>query len=340
MPHGPKRAVDGGQVVALAVLWMVVLLGMGAVAIDVGSWYLAKRQVQASVDAAALAGAGQLPAGWSTAQTAAAATFATNGKPGDTAITENTTTLASNDTVKVSGVRFSPSYFANVFGIDSATIRATASATVKSYSKISSTGQVMPWAIMRASWALGSQYSIYTDNTSSNNGALSLPLNDSSGNCDTSTTGGDDYRQSITGPGAGGSAVCDVSVGEILSVKSGQNTGPTKQGIDSRIASWDPLSAIVQITGNGNAVILKPNSPQLVILPVVESLSGGTTWPGGAGQVRVVGFACFVLTQPGYADGGKSVLGTFVGLQLTDTGWTTGGFDPTKNTAYTIELTK
>jgi len=29
---------------------------------------------------------------------------------------------------------------------------------------------------MKASWTLGSQYSIYTDGTSPNNGALSLPV--------------------------------------------------------------------------------------------------------------------------------------------------------------------
>jgi hypothetical protein len=122
-------------------------------------------------------------------------------------------------------------------------------------------------------------------------------------------------------------------------VKTGQNTGPTKQGIDGRITTWDPLSAIVQFTANGQAVILKPNSLQLVMLPVVESLSGGSTWPSGSGSVRVVGFAYFVLTQPGYTNGGKTVLGTFVGLQVNDSSWTTGAWIPGSNTAYTVQMT-
>jgi len=134
-----------------------------------------------------------------------------------------------------------------------------------------------------------------------------------------------------------------VSVGQIVPVKTGQNTGqntgPTEQGIDSRITSWDPLSAIVQLTANGQAIVLKPNSPQLVLLPVVEDMSGGSTRPSGSGNVRVVGFAYFVLLQPAYTNGGKTVLGTFVGLQVNDSTWTTGPYTPGANTAYTVELT-
>ena len=134
-----------------------------------------------------------------------------------------------------------------------------------------------------------------------------------------------------------------MSVGQIVPVKTGQNTGqntgPTEQGIDSRISSWDPLSAIVQLTANGQAIVLKPNSPQLVLLPVVEDMSGGSTWPSGSGNVRVVGFAYFVLLQPASINGGKTVLGTFVGLQVNDSTWTTGPYTPGANTAYTVELT-
>ena len=47
----------------------------------------------------------------------------------------------------------------------------------------------------------------------------------------------------------------------------------------------------------------------------------------------------FVLTSPGYANGGKTVLGTFVGLQATNTAWSTGAWNPNSSTAYTVELT-
>jgi Flp pilus assembly protein TadG len=329
---------ERGQSVVMVVVFMVALLGMAAVAIDVGSWYWTKRQVQAAADASALAGASRLPEGWSYAQTSAASQYSKNGKIGDAVLYQNTTTLAANDTVKVTATRTSESYFAQLFGIASADITATASATIKSYTGVTSTGQVMPWGIMKASWVLGSSYSIYTDGTSPNNGALSLSVKDSSGNCQ-STSGGSDYKNSILGPSNLGNAVCDVHVGDLVDVKTGQNTGPTKQGIDGRLTSWQPLSSIVTLGANGQATLLQPNSPQLVVLPVVEDISGGTAWPSGSGKVRIVGFAYFVILQPGYTNGGKTVVGTFVGIQGPQTGWITGAYNPTNSTASTIEMT-
>jgi len=330
-----RAARERGQSLVIVTVFMFSLLGMAALAIDAGSWYQTKRSLQADADAAALAGASQLPISWSAAQTAAQAEYANNGQGSDSVTYQNTSNLTSNDTVTVTTSRANPSFFAKLFGINSATITATSKATVESYTKVVSTGQVMPWGVMQASWTLGQQYSLYTDNTSPNNGALSLNGKDSNGNCQ-GTSGANDYSNEING----GLQVCDVSVGDTIPVKSGQNAGPTKQGIDQRITSWDPLSAIVQFTQNGQANILKPNSPQLVILPVVvNAANGSNVWPNGSGNVRVVGFAFFVLTSPGYTQGGKQVLGTFVGLQVNNTSWTTGAYNPNANTAYTVELT-
>ncbi|HEY8104402.1 MAG TPA: vWA domain-containing protein, partial [Gaiellaceae bacterium] len=59
----PRDRQDGerGQVIVLIVLLLVVLLGMAALVIDVGYAYYAHRSLQASADAAALAGAQELP---------------------------------------------------------------------------------------------------------------------------------------------------------------------------------------------------------------------------------------------------------------------------------------
>ena len=64
--------------------------------------------------------------------------------------------------------------------------------------------------VMKASWTLGSQYSIYTDGTSPNNGALSLPVK--SGTTCTGTSGGADYKNTINGT----IYSCDVSVGQLV----------------------------------------------------------------------------------------------------------------------------
>jgi len=67
--HAPsaERSAECGQVLALCAVFLVVLMGMAAAAIDVGSWYLARRQVQSAADSAALAGASQLAVSWSSA---------------------------------------------------------------------------------------------------------------------------------------------------------------------------------------------------------------------------------------------------------------------------------
>ena len=52
---------ERGQILPIAALAMVALLGITAFAVDVGYAYYAKRQLQSAVDAAALAGAQDLP---------------------------------------------------------------------------------------------------------------------------------------------------------------------------------------------------------------------------------------------------------------------------------------
>jgi hypothetical protein len=56
-----ERSPERGQVLVLTALFMVVLLLAAALAIDYSSWLSARRDYQSVVDAAALAGAGQLP---------------------------------------------------------------------------------------------------------------------------------------------------------------------------------------------------------------------------------------------------------------------------------------
>jgi len=52
---------DNGQATVITVVFLVVLLGMAALVLDIGSWYRADRSTQSTADAAALAGAQKLP---------------------------------------------------------------------------------------------------------------------------------------------------------------------------------------------------------------------------------------------------------------------------------------
>src|SRR4029077_12017245 len=59
--HRRSFRAEAGQVVVLVVLGMAVLLGAGAIVVDLGYAYSAQRDLQSSADSAALAGAEGLP---------------------------------------------------------------------------------------------------------------------------------------------------------------------------------------------------------------------------------------------------------------------------------------
>jgi Flp pilus assembly protein TadG len=338
------RRREAGQTLALMALFMTSLLGMTAFAIDLGNWYQVRRELQGSVDAAALAGASQLPVGTSTALSVAQQQYAKNGKATDSVTSTITSDMTSNDSVTVTASRTVNNFFAKVFGISTTTITVSARATVESYTTFAGTGQVMPWGVMRQSFTPGAAYPIYTDGTSANNGAIQ-PTFKSGGSC-VSPSGANDYANEIQGS----EIVCPVSVGDVIPVKPGNNSGKTSSGLNTRITgTWETLDQIVQFTGNGQANIIDTNSQQLVMLPVVvNAADGSTNWPNGtSGQIKVVGFAWFVITSCGPANkpsycktsDGDEVNGIYVGASIDMPNSTSGAWDPTDSTVYTTALT-
>jgi hypothetical protein len=117
---------ERGQSLVLTVLFLVVLMGMCALVLDVGSWYRADRKLQANADAAALAGAQALPEDPATAQ-AAALDYADRNDGGvEAADITVTRGVIDNDTITVEAERPTPGFFAQVFGLGSVTVRARA----------------------------------------------------------------------------------------------------------------------------------------------------------------------------------------------------------------------
>jgi Flp pilus assembly protein TadG len=117
---------DRGQATILTLVFLVVLLGMAALVLDLGSWYRADRATQSTADSAALAGAQALP------DTAKAATLAQqyatkNGGLGSGNVTF-ATQITANDKIKVTVKRPAPGFFAKLFGVRSVTVGSTATA--------------------------------------------------------------------------------------------------------------------------------------------------------------------------------------------------------------------
>ncbi len=327
----------------LLVVFMMGLLGMCGLVVDLGSWYQQKVAMQAAADAAALAGASQLPVDWATAQSTATQQYAKNGNASDGVTVTRTDNLTAGDSVTVTATRSAPTFFVRLLGLSNVGLSVTARATVESFTRYVSSGNVMPFGVMQGNYTLGTSYTIYGDGSSSNNGALSLDL--VSGNSCAGANGANDLRDTISG----GSIACPISVGQLVDTKPGKNTGPIAQGLNSRMSGgWKSFSQIVQVDGNGQYTLLDPNSPQLVVVPIVLNTNDGTTWPNGSSQVKIVGFAYFVITGCGNPSiqgscsnsDGKWVNGTFVGLVNSNTAGSTGAWTPGSNSAATVELTQ
>jgi Flp pilus assembly protein TadG len=132
----PLRS-DGGQSIVLVVLMLPVLLGIAGLVIDVGHGYLVQRQLQGAADAAALAGAANLPD--DTAAVSVARRFGT-GPGGSNAIPENVnesiaerclTTFGGcrpHNAVTVSETATVGTRFARILGVDTFTVRVKSTA--------------------------------------------------------------------------------------------------------------------------------------------------------------------------------------------------------------------
>lgn len=117
---------ESGQVAVLFLVFLVVMLGSAAVAIDVGSWYRADRALQSTSDASALAAAQALP--YDTAGASALASEYATKNGGGVDSVEFSDEVVANDTVVVTGTREAPGFFSKLFGVDSVEVRARAAA--------------------------------------------------------------------------------------------------------------------------------------------------------------------------------------------------------------------
>lgn len=116
-----------GQAAVLSFIFLGAILAMCAAVLDVGAWYRADRALQATADAAALAGAQALPDDPGHALALADEYLAKNG--GAAGVTVSLSARHHpNDTISVEVTDTAPGLFSRVFGIESTGVGARASA--------------------------------------------------------------------------------------------------------------------------------------------------------------------------------------------------------------------
>ena len=138
--HRPQE--ERGQVIVLMVLMMVVLLGFAALVVDVGYAYYAHRALQSSADAAALAGAQELPNATNAETIARQYSSSPGNKNNKGNINGVTTTVTTKCVVSLGGcapmnavvvLEQAPTktFFAGLLGLPSFTIKAQATASMR-----------------------------------------------------------------------------------------------------------------------------------------------------------------------------------------------------------------
>jgi len=266
-----------GQVMVLFALMVAVLTGITALVTDVGILYVNRLQLQKAVDVAVMAGAQELPTDASSAIAVAKQYAAVNGNAGDGVAVE---VLNSNNSIRAQGTRNVNLLFAKIFGPGMSTVGAQARANVGVI--IGYTG-IVPFGLQQKTLTYGVDYILKAGGGAGNTGnfgALSL-----------SGSGASAYRTDIEE-----GYQSPLRVGDMVSTKPGNNSGPTSQGVNYRI-NQDPTATFETV---------RSGSPRIIVIPIVQGD------PQGRDDVLIVGFAAFFLEGVGGSGTNNYVTGKFM----------------------------
>lgn len=271
-----------GSVAVLAAMAMTALLGCTALAIDVANLYLNKTQISNMADAAALAGARDLPVSSQLAISTAQYYANQNGKESDdiqASVNDNKTivTVTVNRTV--------PLFFAKIFNMYTTGVSATAQASNMVITGV--TGAV-PFSIEKQDFSYGTPYTLKDGGGSGsdgNYGGLALGGN-----------GGNIYKYNIKNGYNG-----KLTVGQWVDTETGTISGPTSDGVSYRIA-LDPYATYDTV---------KASSERIIVVPIIDSLN-----VNGKASVQIVGFAAFFLESVGGSGNDNSVTGRFLRMYI------------------------
>jgi Flp pilus assembly protein TadG len=330
------REEKGAVAVIIAIL-IVVFFGFAALVIDVGALYEERRQNQTVADAAALAGAQELPDNPNNAVAKAIDYADFNHRAITASAVQITKTYVDNDTIKVT-VKSTVNYtFAAVLGFSSGGVSANATAIVGSPITFGGT-KLMPWARMDEPFNFGQEYILFrsADPSTGNFQAIQLPYIDPvTGNVEPSP-GLVEYADLVAGQDNKGQPIiaADVSLHQILETKTGNFGVNTKNALDIRLnGDTHAFSDVVDSDGH----IIDYDCPRIIVIVSVVNPMGTVNmhsddtliWPTGTSSpVEVERFNYFFIK--GYVSKpseGDYVTGIFI-RHLTAEEARVGAYDP------------
>lgn len=263
------RRVDSqrGSLMVIVALALAVLLGAGGLSVDVGRLYAERSRLQTVADAAALAGAQELPESPAGAEQAAYDNIAAN----------ETSTAGASVSVSTDQRRIHVGVgddvdmtLARVLGLETAAVRAKATAGVAVPGAVRG---AQPLGVEVAQFVLGQAYTMKM-------GASDSEVRGYRGNFHAlalGATGADEYEYNLR-HGYEGWLHADQEV----PTEPGNMQGPTMDALSDRMDA-DPYSTWDHV---------RATSPRLLLVPLIEEFDDP-----GRSEVLTKGFAIFFLER-------------------------------------------
>ena len=295
------KASCGQAYVMTAMFLGLVLIPMTAAVLDVGSWFRADRALQATVDAAALAGAQALPDDKGEATALAVDYGAKNGG----GISAGDVTFEGDDTIVVETTKPTPTFFAKIFNIDSVTVHAKAKARTAG---IASAKYVAPIVV---NW----KHPKLQCNPNPCSGGTLLEYDHFK---DTGKGKGNDPNKTNDGAGTFG----------FINISGEQGVGTSELGdwIRNGFTGYMELGQYQTSTGNPfSSTHVKDSLEErigterdVLLFPVYETLQG----TGDNAEYKIIGWVAFKVTGVDFTGNQEKIFGEFVeviweGIQVT-----------------------
>jgi len=299
---------ERGVSLIIAAIMIIVLLGMAALAVDVGRLYVTRQYLVNGCDASALAGGIELPNQAKATDKAAKCAVANHllhyqiSFPADGIGPKGPTKMRVDSQLTV------PHTFARALG--------RISGLVSAYAVVKKTGgvgqvnnQVVPWGIAwydkngtPYQYDNGVEYLLKVGSQTDLGDGTRAMVGGNFWALALGGTGGSNYRDNIEWGYDG-----QVKIGDVVDTEPGNMVGPTKQGTTDRVDRADQ-SPWADDTWNNYDY----GNPKIVLVPIISPLSNGRT------GVTVIGFGAFFLTS----FTGKEVRGYFLGYTIPNAGGT------------------
>ncbi len=313
-----------GNALVITALALAALLGVAALATDVGVFFWNRQKLQDIADAAALAGIQELP-GNPQAAVALATDYAQRNGAGSRGWVLDSVEVVGSNTLEVRlSYPQAPFLFGRVLGVRTVGISVRSKAAVQSPIR---SDNVMPWAL-RDSVRQQAQYgSVVTVKYSAGSGSRG-----DYGALAIIRRGSRQYEENIR-------SGVTLELNRTYDVETGNMTGPTRDGMAYRFANTttacDTFDEVFERTGGGiwrfRRAECNPwsgngqGSKRVVLIPVIADNADP-----GRGQVTVIGFALAFLEDFTCPSGNEcDVRVRFVQAAMSaDDQMLYGGYDP------------